>query len=623
VLSAQRSDGSWLSSQTSDASLASQLVFLLAYRGEASSVLAKQAAAAILEQQAPTGGWSPVPGGPTDVSLSVQAYLALKLTGVAANDERLTQARAEIRRLGGADAADSMTRYFLALFGQIDYDRCPAIRPESLLRGNDRNGRLAPLALVWSLRAVRAVEMEVGVRELFIDRPCDWPQSNWNDMTDAPRNGSVNRAFANIAHSLRSAWIRYSERIGWLPLRRRALQRAEAMLLQNVQPSCVAQLDLGELVWHAIALHAAGFSPSSNELRLCAEALKELAHVESDAGCLQLRAGCTAGADTIVALQALSASGVAAHHPCSLAGVTWLRRRTHSNRRLGAMELSRLLDALCTDDGNSPQCMLVPDIQVLHDHSPDSLGLRKRRSSHVRRFAKFVVQYLIDHQNHDGGWGPKNGGPSTPDATSAVLEAIASYAADPSPRVRQATDRAVEFLRNKQCGDGSWDSATGVRFIYGTSLAVRALAAAGVKHDDDVVAAGINWLLAHQLPSGGWGETAHVTLVEASDEFLAGPATASQTAWALLALVAAGRSSSEAVRRGVHFLVETQADDGGWREVPFVHRDAATGRWFRSELHSTVEPLLALSRWAMAAGEDDSREQERAPLRLVGANLDD
>jgi hypothetical protein len=304
--------------------------------------------------------------------------------------------------------------------------------------------------------------------------------------------------------------------------------------------------------------------------------------------------------------------------------VTWLRRRARRNHpRLGAMELSRLLRAVCGAGGARPPSELFPTIQVLHDHSPDAKWRPKRASFHVRRFARFVVQYLIDQQNPNGGWVASNASPKAPDVTAAVLEAIASCAQDRSPRITRAIAQAVRFLRSEQRADGSWDSATGVRYIHGTSLAVRGLLAAGVERDDDAVAAGANWLLAHQHSSGGWGELACTALHERGDEFIAGQATASQTAWAVLALVAAGRSSTEAVRHGVHFLVETQDDGGGWREVPFVHCDVKKHRLFRSELQSAIDPLLALSSWAAALTAEGALEAERAPLRLVSANVDD
>ena len=124
LVTQQRSDGSWLGRQTGDVSLASQLIFLLTYLERDDSELALQCAATILNEQRSDGGWSAVPDGAADVSASVQAYFALKLTGHDPTAEQMGHARERIRMLGGADAADSYTRFFLALLGQLNYDFC-------------------------------------------------------------------------------------------------------------------------------------------------------------------------------------------------------------------------------------------------------------------------------------------------------------------------------------------------------------------------------------------------------------------------------------------------------------------------------------------------------------------
>jgi squalene-hopene/tetraprenyl-beta-curcumene cyclase len=159
--------------------------------------------------------------------------------------------------------------------------------------------------------------------------------------------------------------------------------------------------------------------------------------------------------------------------------------------------------------------------------------------------------------------------------------------------------------------------------IHGTAFAVRGLLAAGLAPDDDWVAAGLNWLALHQQPSGGWGELAVTARADAkTDNYLSGGATASQTAWALLALVAAGRANDVAARRGVEFLLETQEDDGRWREPHFVLRDARSKRWLRNELHIVAWPLSALSRWAVSAAAIQADGTDSIELRIVGSAAD-
>jgi len=223
-----------------------------------------------------------------------------------------------------------------------------------------------------------------------------------------------------------------------------------------------------------------------------------------------------------------------------------------------------------------------------------------------------LVERLLKSQQADGGWGV-SGKSGTPDVTGSVLEALARQ----NMRIGHgAIDRAVEWLRESQQADGSWDSTTGVRWIHGTSQALRGMLAVGVPADDPAVAAGVNWLLAHQQPSGGWGEA--ITAEPNEPLFCPGPATATQTAWALLALSAAGRVKDRAVGRGIQFLLDTQQDDGRWNEWQFTVRRSATGAWHRSELDAVVWPLMALSSCAVAADATQRDEPERPCLRLVG-----
>jgi squalene-hopene/tetraprenyl-beta-curcumene cyclase len=631
LLSEQRSDGSWLSPRASDASLASQMIFLLAYRGDDETPFADQAAAAILAQQLPEGGWPRLPGGPADLSISVQAYLALKLTGLAPNDERLARARVVIRRLGGADAADAVTRYFLALFGQIDYDFCPPARSELSLQRSAPATLSASLALIWSHRPVRDVGVERGVRELFIARPAEWPVLTFDLSACASRTARA-RPWLTFLDSVVLGLLAQCERIGWMPLRHRVIERAESVLLQNIQPSQIGRLSCGDLVWHAIALRAIGYSSDRGELRRCEDRLNELVRDEDDFARLQPSLRSEAESDTLAALQSLRASGLSPEHPCVEGGVQWLRQVGRRDRPLSPIDLAVALRAIGCDDGNKSPDELLPAIQVFRRSAIGRPPHGGRDSARWHRYAGPLVRRLVKRQNPDGGWGVASGRPSSPDITGVVLEALARNKGTNSlpARVRnrekgphdllRAIDQAVTYLRREQRADGSWDSTTGVRFVHGTSLAVRGLVVAGATHADEVVAAGLNWLVAHQHVSSGWGESVHDTKVDSADEFVAGPATASQTAWALVALIDAGRWDNQAVRQGVQFLLETQDEDGRWRELPFVQHDAQDGHWFRSELLSTVDASLALSRWVTAAVLNGALQNECAPLRLVGAS---
>jgi squalene-hopene/tetraprenyl-beta-curcumene cyclase len=223
------------------------------------------------------------------------------------------------------------------------------------------------------------------------------------------------------------------------------------------------------------------------------------------------------------------------------------------------------------------------------------------------------LRWLLAMQNDDGGWGAfdRNNNseflcripfadhnamtdPSTPDLTGRVLECLGKLGrrvGDP------AVDRAVAYIRATQQADGSWFGRWGVNYIYGAWQSLTGLSEVGVKADDPAVVAGANWLLAHQQPSGGWGESPD----SYDDPRLRGqgPATASQTAWAVLGLLAAGMEEHPATIRGIRYLLRTQRRDGTWNETQFTGTGFPRVFYLRYHYYPIYFPLMALARWAV------------------------
>jgi squalene-hopene/tetraprenyl-beta-curcumene cyclase len=189
--------------------------------------------------------------------------------------------------------------------------------------------------------------------------------------------------------------------------------------------------------------------------------------------------------------------------------------------------------------------------------------------------------------------------PSSPDLTGRVLEALGQLG---YRRGHPAVDRAVAYVRRAQNADGSWFGRWGVNGIYGTWLALRGLAAVGVPTDDPTVVAGANWLLVHQQVCGGWGESPD------SYEFPhlrgQGPITASQTAWAVMGLLAAGLGDHLAVVRGIRYLLLMQNDDGTWDEPEFTGTGFPQVLYLRYHFYPIYFPLLALAEWAVTAASE-------------------
>ena len=224
------------------------------------------------------------------------------------------------------------------------------------------------------------------------------------------------------------------------------------------------------------------------------------------------------------------------------------------------------------------------------------------------------LRWLLAMQNRDGGWAAfdRNNDreflchvpfadhnamidPSTPDLTGRVLEALGQLGrrvGDP------AVDRAVAYVRRTQNADGSWFGRWGVNYIYGTWQSLAGLVAVGVPTDDPAIVAGANWLLVHQQACGGWGESPDS--YESPHLRGQGPPTASQTAWALMGLLAAGLHDHPAVARGVRYLLLMQNDDGTWDEPEFTGTGFPRVFYLRYHYYPIYFPLLALSQWAVA-----------------------
>jgi squalene-hopene/tetraprenyl-beta-curcumene cyclase len=220
-------------------------------------------------------------------------------------------------------------------------------------------------------------------------------------------------------------------------------------------------------------------------------------------------------------------------------------------------------------------------------------------------------RWMLAMQNRDGGWGAFDHNndheflcyvpfadhnamidPSTPDLTARVLEALGKLGHRiGSPPV----DRAIAYLRRTQEADGSWFGRWGVNYIYGTWQVLVGLAEVGMPADDPCMVAGANWLVSYQQASGAWGESADS--YEDSRLKGQGPPTASQTAWALMGLLAAGWGEHHAVARGVRWLVEQQCDDGSWDEPEFTGTGFPRVFYLRYHLYRIYFPLMALARW--------------------------
>lgn len=665
LLSEQYADGYWEGELEGDTILESEYVLLLAYLGQLDSDAVRQAARYIQQKQRAEGGWSQYPGGAVDVSISVKAYFAMKLAGHDPGDDDMQRARRAILAHGGADAVNSFTRFYLALLGQISHDQCPAVPPEVMLlprwfpanlyaMSSWSRTILVPLSIVSALKPVCQLGDRYAIRELFIEQPENWPPLRCPGLKRSTGPLSWDRFFRRIDRGLKLA-----ERWNVLPWRQRAIAAARAWMLERFEGSDGLGAIFPSIIWSIVALRALGVEEESPELSYCYEQLDGLKIVEGDT--LRLQPCRSPVWDTAITLRALLDSGVEANHPAVRGAVDWLLPRQIARRgdwaetvevepggwcfehrndfypdvddtAMVAMALAQRFRK-ATDQTDS----LPPGLRLLADggaadwqHDGAEVAELEACTTAIER----AERWILAMQNRDGGWGAFDKDndreflchvpfadhnamidPSTPDLTARVLESLGRLGrrvGDP------AVDRAIEYLRTQREADGSWFGRWGVNYIYGTALVLNGLTAVGVPADDPLIAGGVNWLLAYQQPSGGWGESP----ASYADRSLRGQgnATASQTAWALLGLMSAGRATDPAVGRGIRWLIDRQRPDGTWEEAEFTGTGFPQVFYLRYHLYPIYFPLMALSRWAVAIGtclHDVERQATREPMPVA------
>ncbi len=646
LLGQQHSEGYWVGELEGDTILESETILLLTFLGREDSELAQGAAQYLLEKQLPGGGWAMYPGGGVEISGSVKAYFALKLTGQDVSSEPMQRARRAILAHGGADAVNSYTRFFLAMLGQIPYALCPAVPPEAVLLprwfpvnlyavSSWSRTMIVPLSIVSALEPVQALDASRGIRELFLRAPEDWPALGSPGRTGNKGPLSWDRFFRTVDRLLKGC-----QRARLLPLRRRAIRKAQRWMLERFERSDGLGAIFPPIVFSLVALRALGYADDSPEAVACRRQLEDLVLEDEETGSIRIQPCKSPVWDTAITLRALAASGVGAEESAMRHGVDWLVARQIRAPGDWAETVPVQPGGWCFEFNND----FYPDsddtamvLMALADHFEDGPAARGRdarppelclvaRSSEepacgteervvrTQRSAAAIdrgLSWMLAMQNVDGGWGAfdRNNNrqflchvpfadhnamidPSTPDLTGRVLEALGRLGRRVGDPV---VDRAVAYLRQVQEADGSWFGRWGVNYVYGTWQTIVGMTSVGVPADDPAIAAGANWLSTCQQPCGGWGETVQ----SYADVRLRGQGnpTASQTAWALLGLMAAGRSGHSAVARGIRFLVESQRDDGTWAEAEFTGTGFPRVFYLRYHYYPIYFPLLALSKW--------------------------
>ncbi len=610
LLDRQQPDGHWVGELEGDTILESEFILLLAFLGKADDPRVRLAANYLLEKQLPSGGWPNYPGGPAEASVSVKAYLALKIAGHADDEPRMRRAAAEIRTIGGAEATNSFTRFYLAMLGQLPYAACASVPAEIILfprwfyfhvyaMSAWSRTIFVPLSIVDAYKPVTRLPEARGCRELFLQPPESprWP------ATPTTRWVSWTNFFLGVDWCFKAA-----EKLRLTPLRRWAVRKARAWMRERMEESDGLGAIFPPIVYHAIVLKCMGVPDTDPEARWVMKQLDDLCIAEGDT--LRLQPCLSPVWDTALSLIGMADAGETDSEECD-AAVRWLLDK----------EVRREGDWAKTVRGVEPGGWYFEYRNAFYPDTDDTsmVLIALARTGHATRAAAGpavhrAVNWLLAMQNSDGGWAAFDRDinkqvlekvpfadhnamldPSCPDITARILESLSHY----GYHVGQPTvDRAVRFILARQEEAGGWFGRWGVNYVYGTWQVLVGLAAVGFDMTAPPIRRAVRWLKDVQNEDGGWGESCRS--YDDPTQAGIGPSTASQTAWALLGLIAAGEVGTAEVRAGVEYLIGTQSADGGWAEEPFTGTGFPRVFYLKYHLYPVYFPLMALGRYCQA-----------------------
>jgi squalene-hopene/tetraprenyl-beta-curcumene cyclase len=612
LLDQQHDAGYWVGELEGDTILESEYVLLLAYLGRLDDPVCVKACRYIRSQQVADGGWAIYPGGPSEVSASVKAYFALKLLGIAPDDPAMARARAAILAAGGAQASNSFTRFYMALLGQIDYDDCPSVPPELVLLPSWLNFSLAamsawtrtivvPLSIISAFKPVRKLAPEQGIAELF--------------RTDLPRRMSRRTravlSWANLFLAI-DRMLKWADRGLPRSWRRPGVQAAHRWILEHCENSDGLGAIFPPMISTVIALECLGYPRDSALVQWALRQLDGL--IIEERGTVRLQPCLSPIWDTAITTIALADAGLPGYHPALLGAVRWLLEK--EVRKAGDWQVRRR--------GIEPTGW---HFQFHNERYPDLddtamvlLALQRTAlaaAPEVREATQRGVNWLLGMQNRDGGWAAYDVDidnevltkvpfadhnamldPSCADITARVLEllGVLGYRAG-----HPSVARALEYLWRTQEPQGCWYGRWGVNYIYGTWQVLQGLKALDFPMSHPALIKAADWLESVQQAEGGWGESC----ASYEDPALMGQGepTASQTAWAVLALIAAGRARSDAVLRGIEFLLASRRDEGTWDEECFTGTGFPRVFYLKYHLYRINFPLMAIARYQAAVGQ--------------------
>jgi len=613
LLAQQRPDGHWVFELEADATIPAEYVLLRHYLGEPVDVALEAKIAVYLRRiQGDHGGWPLFRDGPLDISATVKAYFALKVIGDFVDADHMRRAREAVRARGGAERANVFTRIMLALFGFIPWRAVPVIPVEVVLLPRwfpfhlDKISYwsrtvIVPL-LVLMVKKPRARNAKgIRIDELFLAPP--------ESIGPTPKAPQQNASWFWFFRGVDSV-LRVTEPFFPQSTRQRAVDRAVTWTIEHLNGEDGLGAIFPAMANSVMMLAALGYAEGHPHRVIARKSIEKLlvahddeaycqpcvspvwdtglvAHALLEVGGERTVAQVKRGLDWLVPKQVLDVRG------------DWVARRP--DIRPGGWAFQYANAHYPDVDDTAVVAMAMDRVQVQSGREDYRDAIDRAR------------EWILGMQSANGAWGAFDADneyyylnnipfadhgalldPPTEDVTARCLSMLAQFGETIGSSA--AVARGVDYLRRTQLAEGSWYGRWGINYIYGTWSVLCALNVVGVDHGAPEMRKAVDWLVAIQNEDGGWGEDGASYKLDYRG-YERAPSTASQTAWALLGLMAAGEVDHPAVARGIKYLSESQGGDGFWDEPRYTATGFPRVFYLRYHGYSKLFPVWAMARY--------------------------
>jgi squalene-hopene/tetraprenyl-beta-curcumene cyclase len=612
LLGFQQPDGHWVFELEADVTIPAEYALLRHYLAEPlDHELQRKIGNYIRRTQGKHGGWALVQDGDLDMSASVKAYFALKMMGVDPNEPCMAKAREAIRARGGAIHVNVFTRFMLAMFGVLTWNSVPVLPVEIMLLpfwfpfhlnkiSYWARTTIVPLMVLAALKPRAQNLGEIDIRELFLQDP-----KLIGRTARAPhQNRALFAFFSGIDVILRATEPYFPKR-----LRAHAIAKAVAFVEERLNGEDGLGAIYPPMANTVMMYEVLGFPADHPPRAITRAGIDKLLVIHEDEAYLQ---PCVSPVwDTALTAHALIETGDDALAPADEALDWLLPRQVLDVKGDWAVKRPDLRPGGWAFQYNNPH---YPD---LDDTAVVMMAMDRARTRTGTTAYDTAIdrgrEWIEGMQSRDGGFAAFDADnleyylnnipfsdhgalldPPTEDVTARCVSLLAQLGETIATSKPMAD--GVDYLRKTQLAEGSWYGRWGMNYIYGTWSVLCALNAAGVDHQEPMMRKAVAWLLSIQNADGGWGEDAVSYRLDYKG-FEAAPTTASQTAWALLALMAAGEVDHPAVARGMRYLISTQTEKGLWDEARYTATGFPRVFYLRYHGYAKFFPLWALARF--------------------------